>query len=110
MENELDKFKCLGKLERCYNTLQYFRTLIDSYLYEPSTMALFDTKAYLKDKIRKLAAVNENLLDYMKLTNELLPDQYQSVNFHIKETADLEIDVIEFTQKSRKYVQHSISI
>lgn len=105
MENEHDKSKCLGKLERCYNTLQYFKTPMDSYLYEPSTMGLFETKAYLKDKIGKLAAANETLLDYLKLTNELLPDQYQLVNFLIKETAELESDVMEYTNKSRKSVQ-----
>ena len=69
MENEQDTSKCLGKLERCYSTLQYFRKRIDSYLYEPSTMALFETKAYLKDKIGKLAATNETLLNYLKRTN-----------------------------------------
>jgi hypothetical protein len=105
MENEQDTSKCLGKLERCYNTLHYFRTCIDSYLYEPSTMALFETKAYLKDKIGKLAAANETLLNYLKRTNELLLDQYQSVNFYIKETAALESDVMEYTHKSRKSIK-----
>ena len=105
MENEHDKSKCLGKLERCYNTLQYFKTRIDSYLYEPSTMGLFETKAYLKDKIGKLAAANETLLNYLKRTNELLPDQYQSVNFHIEETVALESDVMEYTHKTRKSIK-----
>lgn len=109
MENENDKSQCLGKLERCYNTLQYFRTRIDSYLYEPSTMALFETKAYLKDKIGKLADANETLLDYLKLTNELLPEQYQLVYFHIKETVELESDVMEYTSKSRNSIKHSLS-
>lgn len=108
MENELDKSKYLGKLERCYNTLQYFKTRIDSYLYEPSTRTLFETKAYLKNKIGKLADANERLLDYLKITKELLPDQYQSVNFHIKETAELESDVIAYTYKSRKSIETSI--
>jgi len=105
MENEQDASKCLGKLERCYSTLQYFRKRINSYLYEPSTMALFETKAYIKDKIGKLAAANETLLNYLKRTNELLPDQYQSVNFHIKETELLESDVMEYTHKSRKSIK-----
>lgn len=105
MENEHDKSKCLGKLERCYNTLQYFKTRMDSYLYEPSTMGLFETKAYLKDKIGKLAAANETLLNYLKRTNELLPDQYQSVNFHIEETVALESDVMEYTHKTRKSIK-----
>tara|TARA_R110002126_G_scaffold80660_3_gene199561 strand:+ start:447 stop:776 length:330 start_codon:yes stop_codon:yes gene_type:complete len=104
MENEMDTPTCIGKLERCYNTLQYFRTCIDSYLYEPSTMALFETKVYLKDKIGKLAAANETLLNYLKLTNELLPEQYQSVNVHIKETAELENDVMEYTHIARKSI------
>jgi hypothetical protein len=105
MENELDtSTTCIGKLERCYNTLQYFRTRIDSYLYEPTTMALFETKVYLKDKICKLVAANETLLDYLKLTNELLPDLYQSVNVLIKETEELENDVLEYTHITRKSI------
>jgi len=104
MENLQDKTKCLGKLERCYNSLQYIKTRIDSYLYEPSTSALFETKEYLKEKIRKLADANESLLNFMKITNELLPDQYQVVNYHIKETFELEDDVMEYTLKSRKNI------
>tara|TARA_R110002051_G_scaffold56046_9_gene104070 strand:+ start:66997 stop:67308 length:312 start_codon:yes stop_codon:yes gene_type:complete len=97
MESEQDKLRYLGKLERCKNMLQYFKTRIDSYLYEPSTMALFETKAYLKDKIKQLVDVNEGLLNYMQVANDLLPDQFQSVDFHMKETAELENSVIEYT-------------
>lgn len=102
MENLQNKTKCLGKLERCYNSLKYIKTTIDSYLYEPSTSTLFETKEHLKDKVRELADTNETLLGYLKITNELLPEQYNMVNFHIKETIGLEDDVMEYTMKSRK--------
>lgn len=102
MENLTNKTACLGKLERCCTTLNYFKSRIDSYLYEPSTKALFDTKEYLNKKIRALEEANESLLDYLKLTKELLPDQYQLVDFHIKETFSLEYDVMEYTTISRK--------
>jgi hypothetical protein len=105
MDNEQDTSKCLGKLERCYQTLQYFKTRIDSYLYEPSTMALFETKAYLKDKIGNLAAANKKLLDYLKFTDELLPDIYQSVDLHIRETTALENDVMKYIKKFRKSIK-----
>jgi hypothetical protein len=68
-------------------------------------MALFETKVYLKDKIGKLVAANETLLNFIKLTNELLPDQYQSVNILIKETTELENDVIEYTHITRKSIK-----
>ncbi|APQ19068.1 hypothetical protein [Maribacter hydrothermalis] len=97
MESEQNKLRYLGKLERCYNMLQYFKTRIDSYLYEPSTITLFETKAYLKDKIKQLVDANESLLNYMKITDELLPDQSRSVDFHMKETAELESSLIEYT-------------
>ncbi|TLP81434.1 hypothetical protein [Maribacter sp. ACAM166] len=103
MENLQDKTICLGKLERCYNCLQYIKTRIDSYQYEPSTSALFETKEYLKEKIEKLVVANDSLLSYLKITNELLPDQYQVVNYHILETFELEEDVMEYTSKSKKF-------
>lgn len=102
MENVQDKSRCLGRLERCYQILQYVRTRIDSYLYEPSTSALFETKEYLKEKIEKLVDANESLLYYVKITGELLPDQYKVVNYHIKETFELEDDVTKYTHKTRK--------
>ncbi|TVZ14355.1 hypothetical protein [Maribacter sp. MAR_2009_72] len=102
MENVQDKSKCLGKLERCYNILQHIRTKIDSYLYEPSTCALFETKEYLKQKIDKLIAANESLLNYLRGTNELLPDQFKDVNYHIQETFELEDDFTDYTLKSSK--------
>lgn len=102
MENGYDKTKCLGKLERCYRTLQHVKMRINSYLYEPSTSTLFETKEYLKEKIDKLAEANESLLHYFKITNELLPDQYNVVDYHIKETFELEDDVMDYTIKSRK--------
>lgn len=103
MEILQDKTTCLGKLERCCNTLNYFKCQIDSYLYEPTTKALFETKEYLREKINALVDANESLLDYLKLTRDLLPDQYQRVHFHIKETSELEYDVMEYTSRSRKY-------
>ncbi|WP_419211642.1 hypothetical protein ACNR9Q_12955 [Maribacter sp. X9] len=105
MENLQDKPSSLGKLERCYTRLHYFKSKMDSYLYEPSTKALFETKEYLKEKIRLLAEANQNLLNYLKATGELLPEQYRLVNNHIKETFDLEFDVMEYTLKTRKTVQ-----
>ncbi|WP_405382329.1 hypothetical protein [Maribacter sp. LLG6340-A2] len=102
MENVQDKSKCLGKLERSYNILQHIRCKIDSYLYEPSTSALFETKEYLKDKIDLLITANENLLNYLRRTNELMPDQFQDVNYHIEQTFELEDDFAEYTLKSSK--------
>jgi hypothetical protein len=97
-----DEITCLGKLERGYNSLQYVKAQMDSYLYEPSTRALFETKEYLKDKIAALVDTNETMLDYLKRTNDLVPDQYRLVKFHIKEIFDLEYDVMEYTIKSRQ--------
>ena len=45
---------------------------------------------------------NESLLYYVKITGELLPDQYKVVNYHIKETFELEDDVTKYTHKTRK--------
>jgi len=104
MEIEQDTTKCLGKLARCYNTLQYVRTRLDSYLYEPSTMALFESKVYLKDKIKNLATTNENLTYFLKASSEVLPDHYKMVKNHIKETFDLEVDVLKYTAKFRHAV------
>lgn len=102
MENLQDKSSCLGRLERCCTTLNYFKSKINSYLHEPTTKALFETKEYLREKINALVNANESLLDYLKLTRELLPDQYQRVHFHIKETSELEGDVMEYTNRSKK--------
>ncbi|WP_291960923.1 hypothetical protein [Maribacter sp.] len=104
MENVKDKSACLGKLERCKNTIQHFKIRVDSYLYEPSTVALFETKVYLKSKILKLSEANNKLLDYLKSTTEILPEQYKMVNFHIRETSELEFDFMEYTLKFRKPV------
>jgi len=104
MEIEQDTTRCLGKLERCYNTLQYFRTRLDSYLYEPSTMTLFETKVYLKDKIGRLAAKNEKLTDFLKASTELMPDHYKMVKSHIKETFDLEVDMLNYTAKFKNAI------
>lgn len=103
MENDQSKLRYLGKLERCYGMLQYFKTRIDSYLYEPSTMTLFETKTYLKDKIKQLVDANESLLNYMQVTNEWLPDQFQSVDSHMKETVELENSVLEYTSMFRNF-------
>ncbi|WP_036154723.1 hypothetical protein [Maribacter forsetii] len=105
MENVKDKSTCLGKLERCKNTIQHFKIRVDSYLYEPSTMGLFETKAYLKNRISKLSEANRKLLEYLKTTKEILPEQYQMVNFHIRETSELEFDFMEYTLKFRKPVR-----
>ncbi|APA66061.1 MULTISPECIES: hypothetical protein [Maribacter] len=104
MENVQDKSQCLGKLERCKNTIQHFKIRVDSYLYEPTTMALFETKVHLKNTIKKLSEVNKSLLEYLKSTNDLLPEQYNMVNFHIRETSELEFDFMEYTLKFRKRI------
>ncbi len=97
METLQDKTACLDKLERCSKTLAYFQSQIDSYLYEPTTKALFDTKQYLKEKIEALANANETMLGYLRTTKELLPEQYQLVNQYIKKTFELEFDVMDYT-------------
>lgn len=102
MENVQDKSKCLGKLERCKNTIQHFKIRVDSYLYEPTTMALFETKFRLKNTIKKLSEANKSLLDYLKSTSDVLPEQHKMVNLHIRETSELEFDFMEYTLKFRK--------
>ncbi|TDS15181.1 hypothetical protein DFQ03_1821 [Maribacter caenipelagi] len=104
MENVKDKSTCLGKLERCKNTIQHFKIRVDSYLYEPTTVALFETKVFLKNKISKLSEANKKLLEYLRSTKEVLPEQYKMVNFHIRETSELEFDFMEYTLKFRKPV------
>ncbi|WP_405414486.1 hypothetical protein [Maribacter sp. Asnod1-A12] len=104
MENEQDKTMCLGKLERCYNTIQQFKTRVDSYMYEPTTITLFETKSYLKNKITKLSESNKKLLEFMKATKDLLPEQYKLVDYHIRETFELEFDFMEYTTKFRQSV------
>jgi len=104
MEDEQDKSLCLGKLERCYNTIQHFKIRVDSYLYEPTTVALFETKAYLKNKISKLSETNEKLLEFMRTSKVMQPEQYKLVNYHIRETFELEFDFMEYTLKFRQPV------
>ncbi len=97
METLQDKTACLDKLERCGKTLAYFQSKLDSYLYEPTTKTLFDTKQYLIEKIGTLAKANETMLEYLRATRELLPEQYQLVNQYIKKTFELEFDVMDYT-------------
>ncbi|MDF4202882.1 hypothetical protein PXD56_07945 [Maribacter sp. SA7] len=104
MENVKDKSTCLGKLERCKKTIQHLKIRVDSYLYEPSTVALFETKVYLKSKISKLSEANKKLMEYLKSTKDVLPEQYKMVNFHTRETSELEFDFMEYTLKFRKPV------
>lgn len=104
MEKVQNKSMCLGKLERCYNTIQQFKVRVDSYLYEPKTVALFETKTYLKNKISKLSDANEKLLKYMKSSKELVPEQYKLVNRHIRDTFELEFDFLEYTTRFRQPV------
>ncbi|MDP5060522.1 MAG: hypothetical protein NWP64_01250 [Maribacter sp.] len=104
MENGQDVSMCLGKLERCYNTIQLFKIRVDSYLYEPTTMALFETKVYLMNKITHLSDANKKLLEFMKSSKDLLPEQYKMVNYHIRETFELEFDFMEYTLKFRQPV------
>lgn len=101
MKNVQDYSKCLSKLERCYKTLQHVKAKMNSYMYEPSTSALFETKEYLKSKIDVLTEANESLLQYLQRTKELFPEQFTVVNYHIQETFELEDDVTEYTLKSR---------
>ncbi|SIQ62105.1 hypothetical protein [Maribacter ulvicola] len=101
MENVQDKSMCLGKLERCYHTIQQFKKRVDSYMYEPTTMALFETKLYLKGRITKLSETNQKLLGYLKSSNEILPEHYKQVNYHIRETFELEFDFLEYTMRFR---------
>jgi len=102
MENNQDRSMCLGKLERCKNTIEHIKIRVDSYLYEPTTVTLFETKVYLKNKIAKLSGANKKLFDYLRSSKELLPEQNKMVNFHIRETSDLEFDFMEYTLKFRK--------
>ncbi|WP_282049940.1 hypothetical protein [Maribacter aquivivus] len=104
MENVQNKSMYLGKLERCYKTIQQFKIRVDSYLYEPKTVALFETKTYLKNKILKLSDANEKLLNYMRSSKELVPEQYKLVNHHIRETFELEFDFLEYTMRFRQPV------
>ncbi|WP_396634367.1 hypothetical protein [Maribacter sp. R86514] len=110
MENIKDKSTCLGKVERCKNTIHHFKTRVESYLYEPTTVALFETKAYLKSRISKLSQANKLLLEYLKSTNEILPEQFKMVNYHIRETSELEFDFMEYTLKFRKPMQAKQSV
>lgn len=104
METLQDKTACLDKLERCCKTLAYFQSIIDSYLYEPTTKARFETKQYLIRKIETLANTNESMLDYLRQTKELLPEQYELVNQYIKKTFELEYDVMDYTDSCNKTI------
>lgn len=104
MENLQDKTAYLDKLERCCKTLAYFQSMIDSYLYEPTTKAMFETKQYLIQKIDTLANANKAMLEYLRATNELLPEQYQLVDRYIKKTFELEFDVMDYTDQVKNSV------
>ena len=93
----LEKITHIGKLERYYHTILHFKTRMTSYVYEPSTLSLFETKALILDKISVLAEAISIQLHYLRENNEDMTGQNHLLSFYIQETQLLEKLVSNYT-------------
>ena len=95
----LDKITYIGKLERYYHTILHFKTRMTSYVYEPSTLSLFETKALILDKISVLTEAISVQLHCLRENKELSSGQYASISYYFKEILFLEKLVIDYAVK-----------
>ncbi|MGB3145335.1 MAG: hypothetical protein WBB24_14630 [Maribacter sp.] len=103
MSTTLENLTYIGKLERYYSTIRHFKTRMASYVYEPSTLSLFETKALILDKISVLAEAISTQLHFVRENKELLCGQSPSVNYYFQEILFLEKLVIDYAMKIKEF-------
>lgn len=101
MDSRMERIIDMEKLERYYHSVLHFKTRMTSYVYEPNTLSLHETKELILAKISVLTESISAQLHHLRGNKEQLSHQYHSLGYYFQEIANLEKQIVEYTLKMK---------
>lgn len=77
-------------IQRSLSELQQFKNKMKSYLCEPTTVQLFETKQLLQDRINGHIAIHKNELRKMEHKKDILKEELYRIQNQIEASKELE--------------------
>lgn len=97
MDSRMERIIDTEKLERYYHSVLHFKSRMTSYVYEPNTLSLHETKELILAKISVLTESISGQLRHLRENREYLSRQYHSLDYYFREITHLEKQIVEYT-------------
>lgn len=87
-----------SKLDRSYRNLLQYKSRLESYLYEPTTRTLYETKEYLCHKIEQLVINHMEIMNRIRNASGFFEPDMTLVHTQLEESSRVKEDVEMYTE------------